>query len=78
MGLECQGPGIKVTSVENSVSRYDYEITYRRGSKNINADGLSRTGGVRKEDDRSNEIDEDRKRQILYEFHDCPLAAILE
>jgi hypothetical protein len=43
------------------------------GNQNTNADALSRIGSVRKEDDRSDEFDEDRKRQILYEFHDSPV-----
>jgi hypothetical protein len=52
------------------LAEYDYEITYRRGSQNTNTDTRSRIGSVSKEDDRSDEFDEDRKRQVLYEFHD--------
>ena len=74
MGHECRGPGIKATSVENSSSWIDYEIIYRRGSQNTNVDALSRIGNVSKEDVRSDEFDEDRKRQILYEFHDAPVG----
>ena len=52
------------------LAEYDYEITYRRGSQNTNADALSRIGSVSKEHDLSDEFDEDRKKHILYEFHD--------
>jgi len=52
----------------------DYEITYRCGSQNTNADALSRIGSVIKEDDSSDEFDEDRKKKILYEFHDSPVG----
>ena len=34
-------------------AEYDYEITYRRGSQNTNADALSRIGSVSKEGDLS-------------------------
>jgi len=75
VGHECQGPGIKVLRWRIHLAEYDYEIVYRRGSQNTNADALSRIGSVvSKEDDRSDEFDEDRKRQILYEFHDAPVG----
>ena len=48
--------------------------TYRRASQSFNAEAFSRIGGVSKEYDRSDEFDEDRKRQILYEFYDSPLG----
>jgi len=57
------------------LAEYDYKITYRRGSQNTNADALSRIGSVSKEHDLSDEIDEDRKKQILYEFHDFPVRS---
>ena len=44
------------------------------GSENTNADALSRIGSVSKEDDPSDEFDEDRKKQILYEYHDSPVG----
>ena len=53
---------------------YDYEITYRRGSQNANADALSRIGSVSKEGDLSDEFDEDKKKKTLYEFHDSPVG----
>jgi hypothetical protein len=56
------------------LEEYDYEITYRRGSQNTNADAHSRIASVSKETERSDEFDEDRKRQILYEFHDSPVG----
>jgi len=56
------------------LAEYDYEITYRRRSQNTNADALSRIGSVSKEGDLSDESDEDRKKKILYEFHDSPVG----
>jgi hypothetical protein len=75
-------PLVWVMNVKDSGSRlmlwriqlaeYDYEINYKRGSKNSNADALSRIGIVSKEDGQTDELNEDRKKQILYEFHDSP------
>jgi hypothetical protein len=43
------------------LAEYDYEITYKCGSKNSNADALSRIGIVSKEDGQMDELNEDRK-----------------
>jgi hypothetical protein len=51
-----------------------YEITYKRGSQNTNADALSRIGSVTAEAKGSTKLDEETKQQILYEFHDAPLG----
>ena len=40
----------------------------------VNADALSRIGSVSKVDDRTDEFDEDRKKQTLCELHDSPLG----
>jgi hypothetical protein len=56
------------------LEEYDYEITYRRRSQNTNADTLSRISSVSRKDDQSGEFDEDRKKQILYEFHDSAVG----
>jgi hypothetical protein len=74
MGHECQIPGIEATSVENTIAEYEYEITYWRGSKITIVVALSRIGRASKENERSDEFDEDRKRQIFYEFHDPPVG----
>jgi hypothetical protein len=52
---------------------YDYEIQYRAGQKNCNADSLSRYPieclNVNKE-----EISEERKQKIIKEMHNCPIG----
>ena len=49
-------------------------IKYRRGFQKPNANALSMIGSVSKEGDLSDEFDEDRKKKILYEFHDSPVG----
>ena len=73
--MNVKDPGSRLLRWRTQLAEYDYEITYRRGSQSIKADALSRIGSVSKEDERSDEFDEDRKRQILYEFHDSPVGS---
>jgi hypothetical protein len=72
--MNVKDQGSRLLRWRIQLAECDYEITYRRGSQNTNADALSRIGSVSKEDDQSHEFDEDRKRQILYDFHDCPVG----
>ena len=50
-----------------------YEIIHKRGAQNTNADALSRIGSVTADAKGSTKLDEETKRQILYEFHDAPM-----
>jgi hypothetical protein len=72
--MNVKDPGSKLLQWRIHLEEYDYEITYRRGSQNTNAGALSRLGSVSKEAERSDEFEEDRKRPILYEFHDSPVG----
>jgi hypothetical protein len=56
------------------LEEFDYEIIHKRGSQNMNADALSRIGSVTTKAKGSTELDEETKRQILYEFHDAPVG----
>ena len=73
--MNVKDPGSRLLRWRIQMAEYDCEITYRRGSQNTNADALSMIGSVSKEDDLSDEFDEDRKKKILYEFHDCPVGS---
>ena len=72
--MNVKDPGSRLLRWKIQLAEYDYEITYKRGSQNTNADALSRIGSVSKGGERSDEFDEERKRQILYEFHDSPVG----
>jgi len=50
------------------LAEYNYTITYKRGSQNTIADALSRIGVVSKKHYRSDEFDEDGKKQISINF----------
>jgi hypothetical protein len=58
------------------MEEYDYEIVYKKGALNNNADALSRINRLvlEKEEQTPEEIGEDLKRQLFYEYHDTPLG----
>jgi hypothetical protein len=58
------------------LEEYDYEISYKKGALNTNDDALSRINEVRieKETPLVTKLNEDQKKQILYEYHDSPLG----
>jgi hypothetical protein len=58
---------------ESNCREYDYEILYKKGPINTNADALSRISSLKK-DNQDIELDESTKKQILYAFHDEPLG----
>lgn len=57
---------------------YDYEIVYKKGKLNTNADALSRIGGVKESEGKGENIDlievtdEKQRKDILYEYHNSP------
>jgi len=53
---------------------YDYEIVYKPGAQNANADALSLIGTLEKEGCTSGEIDSDLKAKVLHENHDWILG----
>ena len=60
------------TTAEGIVERKELlPGVYLAGSQNSNADALSRIGSVPAEPKDSTKLDEETKKQILYEFHDA-------
>jgi transposase InsO family protein len=72
--MNVKDPGSRLMRWRIHLEEFDYEIMYRRGSQNSNADALSRIGCVSKEGSQPVELSEDRRKQILYEFHDSPVG----
>jgi len=66
--MNVNDPGSRLHRCRVQLADYGYEITYRRGSQNTNADVLSRRGSVSKDDDVSDEFDEDRKKKYCVNF----------
>ncbi|PNF41072.1 hypothetical protein B7P43_G06245 [Cryptotermes secundus] len=55
------------------LEEYDYEIQYRAGERNSNADSLSRYP-VECLNVNMEELTEERKQRIIAEMHDCPVG----
>jgi len=72
--MNVEDPGSRLLRWRIHLEEFDYEITYKRGSQNTNADALSRKGSVTAEAKDSTRLDEETKKQILYEFHDAPVG----
>jgi hypothetical protein len=71
--MHVKDTGSRLLRWRIQLEEYDYEIVYKKGSQNTNADALSRTGSLSKKSTHKTEIDDDLKRKILYEFHDAPV-----
>jgi hypothetical protein len=74
--MNIKDPGSRLLRWRIKLEEYDYEILYKKGTANTNADALSRINGivVENEGHSQTEINDELKRQILYEYHDAPLG----
>jgi hypothetical protein len=74
--MNVKDPGSGMLRWRIKLEEYDSEIVYKRGALNTNADALSRINTLVKEEAQTPvEITgEDKRRQILYEYHDAPLG----
>jgi hypothetical protein len=75
--MNVKDPGSRLLRWRIQLEEYDYEIIYKRGAINTNADALSRLNTMVKEEKGNDkeEIEDTQKReQILYEYHDAPLG----
>lgn len=72
--MSVKDPGSRLLRWRLQLEEYDYEIVYKPGSQNSNADALSRIGALNREVSDSEEIDEEMKGKILHENHDSILG----
>jgi hypothetical protein len=74
--MNVKDPGSRLLRWRIQLEEYDYEIIYKKGAQNTNADALSRINTLIKEESEevTENIGEDKKKQILYEYHDAPLG----
>jgi hypothetical protein len=75
--MNVKDPGSRLLRWRIKLEEYDYEIVYKRGSLNTNADALSKMNTLVREEDENETEDkgnENWKKQILYEYHDAPLG----
>jgi hypothetical protein len=74
--MNIKDPSSRLLRWRIKLEEYDYEIIYKKGILNTNADALSRINGVVLDDDKQSpplELTHELKKQILYDFHDAPL-----
>jgi hypothetical protein len=74
--MNIKDPGSRLLRWRIKLEEYDYEIVYKKGALNTNADTLSRMSGLALEGPEHSEetFSEERKKQIMYEYHDAPLG----
>jgi hypothetical protein len=63
--MSVKDPGSRLLRRRIQLDEYDYEIVYKPGVQNSNADALSRIGSLTKERGEVEEIDPDVKVTIL-------------
>ena len=72
--MSVKDPGSRLLRWCIKLEEYNYEIVYKPGVQNSNADALSRIGALASEGNDSDEIDSDMKLKILQENHDSILG----
>jgi hypothetical protein len=75
--MNVKDPGTQLLRRKIKLEDFDYEIAYKSGSQNMNADALSRIGSVTAKTKGTTKLDDKTKKQILYEFHDAPVGGHL-
>jgi len=72
--MNVKDPGSRLLRWRIQLEEYDYEIVYKPGGQNTNADALSRINALQKEDSEPGEVDADMKAKIFQESHDSILG----
>jgi hypothetical protein len=72
--MNVKDPGSRLMRWRIQLEEYDYEVIYKPGRQNSNADALSRINALEKEVSQPEEIDDDMKIKIFREHHDSILG----
>jgi hypothetical protein len=77
--MNVKDPGSRLLRWRIKLEEYDYDVVYRKGALNTNADALSRVNSLTSEKGapekkRECVIDEETKTAILYEYHYSPMG----
>jgi hypothetical protein len=72
--MNVKDPGSRLLRWRIKLEEFNYEIVSKSGSQNTNAGFLSRMGYVTAETKGSTKLDDESKKQVLYEFHDAPVG----
>jgi hypothetical protein len=74
--MNVKNPGSRFLRWQIKLEECDYEIVYKKGALNTNADILGRINTLSKENTQTpvESIGEYKRKQILHEYHDAPLG----
>jgi hypothetical protein len=72
--MSVKDPGSRLLRWRIKLEEYDYEVVYKPGKLNSNADALSRIGAISKEENHPTDPSPQMKTKILQEIHDSPLG----
>jgi transposase InsO family protein len=77
--MSVKDPGSRLLKWRIKMEEYEYEVVYKKGALNTNADALSRinkltAGEGLPEEKRERVTEEETKAAILYEYHDSPVG----
>jgi transposase InsO family protein len=77
--MNVKDPGSRLLRWRIKLEEYEYEVVYKKGALNTNADALSRinkltTKEKAPEEKRERVTGEEMKATILYEYHDSPIG----
>jgi len=77
--MNVKDPGSRLLTWLIKLKVYDYDVVYRKGALNTNADALSRINSLIAEKGapkkkRECVTDEETKATVLYEYHDSPVG----
>jgi transposase InsO family protein len=77
--MNVKDPGSRLLRWRIKLEEYDYEVVYRKGALNTNADALSPISSLKgakgtPEENRERVRDKHTKDTILYEYHDSPVG----
>ena len=72
--MSVKDPGPRLMRWRIQLAEYDYDVVYKPGVHNSNADALSRIGSLAKGSSEIDEIDSDTKDKILQGNHDSILG----
>jgi hypothetical protein len=67
--MSVKDSGSRLLRWRIQLEEYDYEIVYKPGKQNANADALSRISTLEREDCTLGKVDDDLKTKILHENH---------
>ncbi|XP_046393726.1 uncharacterized protein LOC124161448 [Ischnura elegans] len=78
--FNVKDPSSRLMRWRIKMEEYDYEIIYKKGKLNSNADALSRIWAIEASENESSEVEtreqisKERKEEILREIHDSPVG----